>query len=260
MDIRKWQGLVTAVLLAVAAWVPAGARAADELTAEAGVDVLSQYIWRGYELSKDSVVVQPSATIGYNGFSVGVWENIDTDPYLPGMENLNETDWTLSYSASYSGVDVEVGYIWYAISDADDSQEVYLSLGLDTLLNPTLTVYREFYHAPSTYITLGISHTVEMGWRGASLELSLQGSYLASNDAGVYADPDDPGDEYNNFHDGLATATLSIPLNKIVTVAPTVSWSFPLCNDAADDMKAGNADHGGKDNFVYGGISLSFAF
>ncbi len=239
---------------------PQAVRAEGEVTAEAGVDLLSQYIWRGYELSKDSMVVQPWATFGYKGFSVGIWENIDTDPYDSSLENLNETDWTLSYSTEMGGVGIEVGYIWYAIADADDSQEIYLSLSMPTFLNLTLTVYREFYHAPSTYITLGISHSIPLSWRGASLDLSLQGSYLASNDEGVYADPSDPGDEYNNFHDGLATIALSIPVNKIVTVAPTLSWSFPLCDDAADDMSAGNADNGGKDNFLYGGISISFAF
>ena len=257
--VRIWKIWVFCVLL-LAAMGPSWAVAGQGVTVEAGVDLLSQYIWRGYELSRDSVVIQPSATFGYRGFSVGIWENMDTDPYSSQMENLTETDWTLSYSTSISGVEVEAGYIWYAIADADDSQEVYLSLGLDTILHPTLTIYREFYHAPSTYITLGISHSIQVGWRGASLDLSLQGSYLASNDAGVYPDPGDPTDEYNNLHDGLATVALTIPVNKIVTVAPTASWSFPLCADAADDMQAGNMNHGGKDNFFYGGVSISFSF
>jgi hypothetical protein len=35
---------------------------ADRPTASADVAFLSQYIWRGYALSKDSLVIQPSVT------------------------------------------------------------------------------------------------------------------------------------------------------------------------------------------------------
>ncbi|MDO9111281.1 MAG: hypothetical protein Q7U40_11535, partial [Desulfatirhabdiaceae bacterium] len=43
------------------------ALAADETKPTASLDlgVFSQYIWRGFELSHNSVVVQPSATLAY---------------------------------------------------------------------------------------------------------------------------------------------------------------------------------------------------
>ena len=42
---------------------------AEEESPSASLDVglFSKYIWRGYELSDDSFVVQSSATIGYKG-------------------------------------------------------------------------------------------------------------------------------------------------------------------------------------------------
>jgi len=50
-------------------------------TLSADVAFLSQYIWRGYELSKDSLVIQPSVTVAYKGFSLNLWGNFDTDVY-----------------------------------------------------------------------------------------------------------------------------------------------------------------------------------
>ena len=61
---------------------------------------LSQYVWRGYELSKDSLVIQPSITVGYAGFEANLWGNLDTDDKYTGAEKTkwNETDLTLFYT------------------------------------------------------------------------------------------------------------------------------------------------------------------
>jgi len=45
----------------------------DKVTGEVAASVLSAYIWRGQELSRDSIVIQPSATISYKGFSFNAW-------------------------------------------------------------------------------------------------------------------------------------------------------------------------------------------
>ena len=69
-----WFGLFIAGILAM----PFSTLRADEVKAPAEekptgdftVAAMSQYVWRGYELSRNSVVIQPSMTIGYKGFSV----------------------------------------------------------------------------------------------------------------------------------------------------------------------------------------------
>ena len=40
----------------------------DKPTATFSTDILSQYIFRGYGVSKDSAVIQPSVTLAYKGF------------------------------------------------------------------------------------------------------------------------------------------------------------------------------------------------
>ena len=61
--------------------------AEDKPTASAGVDVLSQYVWRGFALSRNSAVLQPSVTVGYKGFSVNVWGTFDTGENAPAASN-----------------------------------------------------------------------------------------------------------------------------------------------------------------------------
>ena len=111
-------------------------------SASADVGVFSQYIWRGFAFSKDSIVIQPSATVSYKDVSFNLWGNLDTDVYTDpdGKAQFNETDMTLSYDKSFGMVGLGVGYIYYGLDAAKDSQEVYLSLSLDTLLSPSLTV------------------------------------------------------------------------------------------------------------------------
>lgn len=70
--------LLAAIAMPIASWA---AEEADKATGGVDLSVLSAYIWRGQELSRHSVVVQPSATIGYKGFTFNAWGNLDTNPY-----------------------------------------------------------------------------------------------------------------------------------------------------------------------------------
>ena len=105
--------IITAVLLSlIIAALPVISRAEEQKPAEpkpveqkqeedkvtGGVDlsVLSAYIWRGQELTRNSVVVQPSATISYKGFTFNAWGNLDTKPY-------SSTD--ASYASKYTETD-----------------------------------------------------------------------------------------------------------------------------------------------------------
>jgi hypothetical protein len=237
----------------------------DRPSADLSVSVLSDYIWRGQELSRDSIVVQPSMTIGYKGFSANLWGNLDTDPYAAAgnnPSNWNETDLTLTYGRSLGPVNARVGYIYYSLDGVDDSQEVFLGLGIDTLLSPSLTVYKEIDSYMHWYILLGISHSFKIT-EAVSLDLAASASYLKSEDVDEYPEINDQGiatgDKFNNFHDGVISARLPISIAKYVTITPSLSYTFPLSSDASDEMKY-RSKTGKDDNFVYGGATLSLAF
>ena len=266
-------------MLSRAAEVSEQAPAEDKVTGEVAASVLSAYIWRGQEMTRHSMVIQPAMTIGYKGFTANVWGNLDTDPYsaVDGeyASNFTETDVTVSYTHKFGIVSAGVGYIYYGLSaatsggpDLTDSQEVFVTMGLDTILAPTLTVYKEVDHYHQWYAMLGISHTFALHEK-VGLKLAAQASYLKSEDETTYPEFDSDAlataDKFNNLHDGMISASLPIAVTGHLTITPTVTYVFPLSDDAKYEMKArglqGLANPSEKDSsFLYGGIILSFAF
>lgn len=251
----------------------APAAAEEKPTADFTVSALSAYIWRGQQQTRDSLVIQPSMTVGYKGFSANVWGNLDTNPYSPTdasySSNWTETDLTLSYSRAFGPVTAGLGYIYYSLNapysgaaDPLDSQELFASLAGNIPLTPTLTVYKEIDHYHQWYILFGVSHTFELT-KTIGLKLAGSVSYLKSEDASTYPKFDDNAqpttDKFSNFHDGVVSASLPIALFQYVTIAPTVSWVFPLCDDAKNEMK-GRSKNGKEYNYLYGGVNLSFSF
>ena len=273
----------------VPAPAPSPAPAEEEKpTGELSVSGLTAYIWRGYENTRNSIVIQPSLTVGYKGFSANIWGNLDTQPYsqtnVTNSSAWTETDYTLSYTKTIGIVNAGVGYIYYGLGAANagaakplDSQEVYVTVGLNTLLSPTLTVYKEIDHYHQYYFLLGVSHTVELN-KTVSLKLGASASYLLSDyaDATQYSINASLGgypkfndsyqathDKFSNFHDGVVTVSLPINLVKYITVAPTVSYSFPLSGDANNEIKARGKKANPADNdssFVYGGLTFDILF
>ena len=275
--------IIMALLTVILASLPAMAGAAettseDKVIGEVAASVLSAYIWRGQELTRHSAVIQPSITASYKGFTANAWGNLDTDPYSAGDEeyssNFTETDVTLSYSKKFGMVQAGVGYIYYGLSgaayggiDLKDSQEVFVSLGLDTILAPTLTVYKEIDHYHQWYATLGIAHTFALHEK-IGLKLAAQASYLKSEDAATYSEYDGDAlatdDEFNNFHDGMISIALPVAVTGHLTITPTATYVFPLSGDAKDEMKGrglqGTTPSERDGSYLYGGMILSFAF
>jgi len=231
-------------------------------TANASVATYSQYVWRGWELSRDSIVIQPSMTIAYNGVAVNLWGNLDTNTYSsdPALKtnDFNETDLTISYDGAAGKILYGMGYIYYAISP-EDSQEFYAKVGVDILLKPTVTVYREIANNASWYIQAAIAHSLPIAGK-ATLDLGGKvGYYISATDTFTEANSDK---KYSGLHDGVLSAALTIPVGQYLTIAPQLYYSFPLSSKAKDKLNATNLYYFGeeKSSFVFGGISTAFAF
>ncbi len=247
---------------------------ADASKPTAGIDlgVFSQYIWRGLELSHNSVVIQPSVTLGYEGFSLNVWGNMDTDLRVRNSDahtsKYTETDTTFSYAKSLGPVKLTGGYIYYALggtppagsSDVNasslDSQEVFVSATLDTILSPTLSIYREIAHSPAWYVNFGISHSQPI-YEKITLDLAASGGYYYS-DTNNLVEVNDPESKYREFHNGLVSAGLTIPFGEYFSVKPMIAYSFPLSGKSEDFIKSSSISD--NSSFLYGGVTLSMAF
>ena len=253
---------ISAALVLTLVMVSPALAEVEEPSADLSVAVLSAYIWRGQELSHESIVIEPSMTVSYMGFSANLWGNLDTDPYESEEdEKWNETDFTLSYGKGFDMLSLEGGYIYYGMDDFVDSQELFLTLSLDTLLSPGLTVYREFDNYEHWYFLLGISHSFEIT-EAVSLELSASASYLKSEDEDVYPEIDSgvpTGDKFSNLHDGVISASLPIAVAEYITITPSLVYTFALSDDASDEMEW-RSMKGDDDNFIYGGITVGMAF
>ncbi len=275
---------VLSISISMFAWAADEPQAIEEtqeekVSGEIAASILSAYIWRGQELTRHSVVLQPSIMVSYRGFAASLWGNLDTKPYAvdghKNSSNFTETDVTLSYSRAFGILQAGVGYIYYGLSgsaaggeDLLDSQELFVSLGLDTLLSPTLTVYKEIDHYHQWYATLGISHTFSLHEK-IGLKLAANVSYLKSEDATTYPKFDKNSaatdKKFNNFHNGVFSVSLPVAVIKTLTITPTLSYVFPLSDDAKYEMRGrglkGTANPSDRDSsYFYGGIVLSYTF
>lgn len=258
--------LFVCLLLVCCALTVAGAARAEEEkpTASASVDFLNQYIWRGYALSDSDMVIQPSLTVGYMGFSLNVWGNLDTNDKNPvGPQhnaNWNETDLTFSYSHEIvPNLTGTLGFIYYSLDQVDDSTEIYGSAAYTfPWFTTALTIYKEVSHYPGWLFQLDISRNFKLPWYDMSIDLAGTLYYQHSEDQGAYPDPDDPDDAYSAFHAAQILAALNIPVCKYFTISPRIGYTFPLSGEAKDEIKYiswdGHGDH------LFGGIRLAASF
>jgi len=243
---------------------------ADKPTAELDMSVLSQYIWRGEALSKDSAVIEPSATFGYKGVSLNIWGNFDTDSKAYNGAKYNETDYTLSYSKDVGITKLTGGYIYYGLNEqpavaataktpaipaSSDTQELFGAVTLNVLLAPTLTVYRDISQYPGWYVNLGVSQSLEVVDK-ITFDLAASAGYYYSNSKSL-VEPNTTT-EYRALHNGLISAGFTIPFGDYFAVKPMVAYSFPLSSEADDFIKANSV--GGDSSFLYGGVTVTMTY
>ena len=243
----------------------ASAQEEEKPTASAEVGAFSKYVWRGWEYSEDSVVIQPSVTAEYKGFSINLWGNIDTDNKVTDDPEYNETDITMAYDTSIGDLDLGVGYIYYALDDANDPEEIYVKFCVSALpLTPTLTVYRDITEYIGWYVNLGISHSFEIK---DDITLDIGGAvgyYYSQDDIFVEVDNslNSTTKRYKGLHDGQISVVMTIPLDKHITLTPMMAYSFPLSGNADDLITSYNEGLGYSSNsgYFYGGTKLSISF
>jgi hypothetical protein len=266
MLIRKIISLLTISLLIFLGEIKSGwteeKKEEPKPYASASAGFLSKYVFRGYELSKDSLVIQPAINAGYRGVELTLWGNLDThDNYTKSEKvNWNETDLTLSYTYDFGPAKVTGGYIYYAFEGAEDSQEFFLRAAGNFLLSPTLTVYREIANYPGWYFNLGIGHSFNLT-KEITLDLGASIGYQISDTDKIVAYNDallPTNNKYQALHDGLISVGLTVPFGKYFTFKPMLAYSLALSDDAKNRIKGTSLSN--ESNFFFGGITLSATF
>ena len=220
----------------------------------ASADFMSNYVWRGIKLS-NSGVIQPSVGITSGGYGANLWANFDTH-----TNEHNETDLTVNYANSVEKFSYDAGYIYYALDGSgddgagNDTQEIYLSLGADVILAPSLTVYYDFDEGEGAFIVAAIGHSFALP-KGFAVDLGASASYNADN---LVMGTDAKGKDFSAFYNGELSASVTIPVAKDISVAPMIAYSFPLSTDAEDAIEAMSDD--AESDILYGGLNVSLSF
>ncbi|HRV23064.1 MAG TPA: hypothetical protein P5240_08620 [Syntrophorhabdaceae bacterium] len=250
---------------------------AKDVTGSVALATYNQYIFRGYEIGKSGLVIQPSMTVSLKGFSATLWGNMDTNQRNTKTATFNqefkkgwnETDLTLSYTHEIKNLSITGGYIYYGTKYADETEEVFVALSYKTIANPTITVYRDITNYKGTYINLGLSHSFPV-YKEMTIDLASGiGYFIGESDywktyersTATYT-----GSKYRGFHDGMVKMGLTIPVKKVFLIQPTVQYWFPLSSHArkeyptpADIKDSYNPNGPVKYNLVYGvGFTYNF--
>ena len=242
-------GVYAEELAPAAAPAPAAAAApvapAPDVTGSVSFTGLNKYVFRGAEISARSVVLEPSVTINYKGFSLNVWGNIDTDQhatqvFVPGKDgsgeghkSFNETDLTLSYTYNIDKLALTGGYIYYGTEYAQQTQELYVSSTYDMIAHPTISIYRDIDANPGWYVNVSFSQSlpvVKMSNGDMTVDLGTSFGYYNISSL-------TPANKtYSALHDGMVKVGLTIPVAKNVVVQPITQYWFPLSGKAHHDQ------------------------
>jgi hypothetical protein len=285
MNKKKYWACAVLVVMAISFASVVFAEEADQPTCNLDLTFYSKYVWRGYELSKDSLVIFPSITVGYKGFDFNVWGDFDTDYEVktPGTNDTKwwETDWVLSYSNSLdlggTALNWTLGWIYYDVDGPEyDNEEIFTVLGLDCLLSPEISVWKGIQHDEETwYVKLSVSHSFPLD-NGHSIDVGAWAGYYSIEDGEI--DDDNvfgvllPNlKDYDEWHDCTIWAAYNIPVNDWCTITPSINYSFPLSDGAEDNIEfysfdfqdelwSGHPDPSGDSDWFYGGVNVNIAF
>jgi hypothetical protein len=246
-----------AALAAAAAFAPLAARAEGPVTkGNASFALASRYSWRGQTLSK-GFVLQPTVGISYGGFSTNLWSNIDLDHKESETDKDSiahtETDLTLSYTAPVGPVSLTGGYIYYGFDGANDTQELYVTAALATVLNPALTVYYDVDEGKGGFAILALSQAFPLS---KTIALTAGGSLgLNLKDAAMGLDKN--GNKFTGLYYGEVSLATSIPVYANVSIDPRIAYAFGI-GDGTDAIASVSVD--GKKSLFYGSVAATISF
>jgi len=235
--MKKWF-ILFVLLVLVVPQIPAAVGVSGQ------VDLMSRYIWRGFDLApQNNPALQPSVnfTFGESGFSANVWGNFA----LSNRDNINpaeEIDLTLTYTAKTAeNISLSAGVVTYFFCFAKNftfgdhvSPELFVSLGLPQVpLTPTVSVYYDLNLGQGLYTNLKLSQGVPLD---KDLELTL--STTLGFNSKLYI-------EKSGFSDLTFSAALPLKLGGL-TLTGQANYTLVLLDEV-------NAD-----NEFWVGLSLGF--
>jgi hypothetical protein len=242
--MKKWSVLVVALVM-IGAGLVSTSQAAIEVEGDVYAGVFDKYLWRGFDLSDGRPVAQGGADLSSHGFTLSYWSNWQlksSDEIASG--EITETDIILDYSHDFGEMfSASIGDIWYSLDGAEDTNELYVSGTVNTLLSPTFTMYWDWDAADEEglFFTADVSHSFDL-MEGLALNLGALISYNLHSDYSI-------GD-YAGWHNYELSAGFDYAPTDYLTISP----SFTFSSGISDAAKAAI------DTETLAGINLTLAF
>ena len=256
---------------------------------EAGVDILSDYMWRGIMLD-DNVVWQPTASLGYNteefgGLYVNWWASFDlTDRRnrMPWGNNsrqcgsIHEIDYYVGYTKSFGDFDFEVGHYWYDYPYNGKhgnhcaghlNEDLYFSASYNNAyITPGVEVLwdygREHGHDPSgCYIRFSAKHKFELTDQLSLTPKATLGlgdhQFTKANIAGYR---ENSRDNYGaELTDQTTTLTLAYAITENLTISGSINYTWVPSHSLRQERWL-TAGHDSRNQLVWGGVNVTLSF
>jgi len=135
---------------------------------------VNQYLWRGF-VANDTPSLQPELRFGYKGFSAASWSNFShTAPY---GQAWTEHTLHLAYARRFGDLTASFGWRSKVFPNLKSdlgkyTNEIYVGVAHDSILRPSVTVYRDIHKGDGGYYYLSMGHSFDAG-RGVSIDPSV---------------------------------------------------------------------------------------
>ncbi len=246
------------------------------LSFEVSVDVLSDYIFRGY-LFNDNPVWQPGVTISYEtedlgGVYANVWSSFDLTRKRGTFTNsrrscgLQEIDYTIAYYINLFGLDFEAGHMWYTYPNNNgwSEREIFASVSYENpFITPTFAAYWLYNGAGDTdrsclYYNFSLEHEFEIGDSFTLTPYATLG--FGGNAWCQYVTGESTGTELTDQTIGLKTA---YQLTDWMSIGAQINYTWipsHTLRHAGDGYGYMGGSGDGKDQLVWGGVNVTLTF
>jgi hypothetical protein len=199
------------------------------------VDLVSRYIWRGFDLLPENhAAIQPCLAVGLGkgGFNLSVWSSFALAKW-DEYKGANEIDLILAYTfKTPEKWEVTAGFTHYGYWFAEDftfkgntSQEIFASIArTDLPLSPALSVYYDFNLGSGLYVTLGGSQELQVNEK-----VSVEVGGLIGFNSRQYIDK-------TGFSDIDLYAKVPLTVGKL-TLTPSLNVMIPLLDEVNEDTE-----------------------
>jgi uncharacterized protein (TIGR02001 family) len=217
-----------------------------EWTVTGSFDLWSEYIFRGVDLSGNDIMLNPSASVSWKGFTGYYWGAFN-DSDAGNNRWYEETDFGIEYGHSFfdNKLTLAGGALWYLYLDGvsgKDTVELYGKATVNVLLSPYVSLYYDIDEFHGGYLSFGVSHSFDIGGPlglPEPMALSIDPSAQLSVDLGYNSRGSGSNVQLNDLLVGI-----KVPWQITENIQVHACYYVSIAMDSLNDIGQGNESIG----------------